>query len=181
MANFVGLQDLVHAIAGAVTDAQHEVEKAQLANLAAYLDREHRPVNLQLRVPSIRPEAAPGDEDLYQTPLLALVPYSMLRIKQVEVSFDIELGELSEPTAVTTKSAAAVPGRPVAADVIPVQVKQSLNVNPAVSAAVKKQGTTAHVVLMIEAVERPDGLSRLMQEITKVQGVTGPAAKETKT
>jgi hypothetical protein len=34
---------------------------------------------------------------------------------------------------------------------------------------------------MIEAVERPDGLSRLMQEITKVQGVTGPAAKETKT
>src|SRR4051794_7593816 len=95
MADFVPLQDLIHAIASAVTEAQQEVEKAQVANLLTYLDRENRPLNLQLRVPSIRPEAGPAEEDYYQAPLLTLVPHSGLRIKQVEISFDIVLGRLA--------------------------------------------------------------------------------------
>jgi hypothetical protein len=176
MANFVGLQDLVHAIAGAVTDAQHEVEKAQIANLGTYLDREHRPLTLQLRVPSLRPEAAPGEEDLYQAPLLALVPHSVLRIKQVEVSFDVELGDLAD-SAPTPKTASAAPA---AVDVIAAQVKRKLNVNPAVSATVKQQGTSAHIILTIESSAPPEGISRLAMEMVKTQGVAGPATKAPK-
>ncbi len=180
MADFVPLQALVNAIASAVTDAQQEVEKAHIANLVTYLDREHRPLNLQLRVPSIRPEAAPGEEDTYQAPLLALVPQSMLRIKQVEISFDIELGDLAYPAS-HPKAPSGAPVAPQAVDIIAAQVKRDLNVNPAVSATVKQQGTSAHVVVTIESVDRPDGVSRLVMDLTKTQGITGPAAKQTKT
>lgn len=177
MADFVAFEALIHAIAGSVTGAQQEVEKAHVANLVTYLDREHRPLNLQLRVPSIRPEARPGEEDYYQAPLLALVPRSMLRIKQVEISFDIELGGLADSAAVPKpKSDASGPTN--AADVLATQLKRDLNVNPAVSATVKQQGTSAHVVVTIESVEPPEGVSRLVREITKTQGVTGPVSKE---
>jgi hypothetical protein len=176
MADFVPLQALVHSIASAVTDAQQEVEKAHIANLVTYLDREHRPLTLQLRVPSIRPEAAPGEEDTYQAPLLALVPQSMLRIKQVEISFDIELGDLAAPAS-APKTRSDAPGAAKAAAVLSAQLTRNLNVNPAVSATVKRQGTSAHVVVTIESVDRPDGVSRLVMDLTKTQGITGPIAK----
>ena len=177
MANFVALQDLVHSIASAVAEAQQEVEKAQIANLVSYLDSERRPLTLQLRVPSIRPEAQPGEEDFYQAPLMALVARSPLRIKQVEVSFDIELGDLIEPPP-TPGATSGAPPAPSAAAVIATQVKRDLNVNPAVSATVKQQGTSAHVVLTIEAVEPPEGVSRVVTDMTKTQGITGPASRE---
>jgi hypothetical protein len=180
MADFVPLQALVHSIASAVTDAQQEVEKAHIANLVSYLDREYRPLTLQLRVPSIRPEAAPGEEDAYQAPLLALVPHSMLRIKQVEISFDIELGGLAD-TASAPKTKSDAPAAAKAVDVLSAQLTRNLNVNPAVSATVKQQGTLAHVVVTIESVDQPDGVSRLVMDLTKTQGITGPAAKQPKT
>jgi len=174
MADFVALEALIHAIASAVTGAQQEVEKAHIANLVTYLDREHRPLTLQLRVPSIRPEAGLGEEDYYQAPLMALVPHGMLWIKQVEISFDIELGDLAD-----SASAPKIPTSTKAVD-IEAQLKRNLNVNPAVSATVKKQGTSAHVVLTIEGVEPPEGISRLVMDMTKTQGVTGPVAKDSK-
>jgi hypothetical protein len=179
MAEFVALEALIHAIASAITGAQQEVARANIANLVTYLDPENRPLTLQFRVPSIRPEAGPAEEDVYQAPLLALVQHSMLRIQQAEISFDIELGDLAAPaSAPKAKSAARKAGSP--ADVLAAEVKRSLNVNPAVSATVKQQGTTAHVVLRIENVEPPEGLSRLVMDTIKTQGVVGPATKESK-
>lgn len=179
MADFVALEALIHAIASAVTGAQQEVEKANIANLVTYLDREHRPLTLQLRVPSIRPEAGPAEEDYYQAPLLALVQHNMLRIKQAEISFDIELGDLANPATIP-KTKSDAPKAEKAVDVLTAQVKRNLNVNPAVSATVKQQGTTAHVVLIIEGVAPPEGVSRLVMDTIKTQGVTGPVARESK-
>lgn len=176
MASFVGLQDLVHALAGAVIDAQRQVDRAQIANLAGYLDGRQRPQMLNLRVPSLRPEAAPGDEDLYQVPLLGLVAHSLLRIKQLEVSFDVELGDLSD--AAPAQKAAA---EPAAAGAAAADIKRTLSVNPAVTAAVKQEGSTAHVVLTMEAIEQPEGIARMVSELTRIQGVVGPAPREQKT
>lgn len=175
MADFVALEALIHAITSAVTGAQQEVAKANIANLVTYLDRESRPLTLQLRLPSIRPEAGPAEEDYYQAPLLALVQHSMLRIKQAEISFDIELSDLAPPaSAPKDKSVAPKAGK--TADVLAAQVKRSLNVNPVVSTTVRQQGTTAHVVLIVESVEPPEGLSRLVMDTIKTQGIVGPAA-----
>lgn len=174
MADFVALKDLVHAIAGAVADAQQQIEKAQITNLTSFLDRERRPLTVQMRVPSIRPEAAPGEEDIYQAPLLALTSHNTLRIKQVEVSFDIELGDLAAPAS---KRATGKQASPTTDELIAAQVKRDLNVSPAVSATVKQQGTAAHVVLTIEGVATPEGIARIVMDMTKTQGTTGPAAK----
>ena len=180
MADFVPLQNLVHAIASAVTEAQQEIEKAQVANLLTYVDRENRPLNLQLRVPSIRPEAGRGEEDYYQAPLVTLVPHSVLRIKQVEVSFDIVLGDLADPASgPKTKPGAAATN--TAMDALASKMKQTLSVNPAVSAKVKQQGTSAHVVLTIEGVEAPESVSRLVTDMTKTQGIAGPVVQQSKT
>lgn len=172
MANFVALKDLVHAIAGAVTEAQQEIEKAQIANLTSYLDRQSRPLTIQMRVPSIRPEAAPGEEDIYQAPLLALTSHNSLRIKQVEVSFDIELGDLKEAPKMASGKASAK-----TEEVIAAQVKRELSVNPAVSATVKQQGTSARVVLTIEGAAAPEGVSRIVTDMTRTQGISGSVAK----
>jgi hypothetical protein len=179
MADFVALKDLVHAIAGAVAEAQQEIEKAQIANLSSYLDRERRPLTVQMRVPSIRPEAGPGEEDIYQVPLIALTSHNNLRIKQVEVSFDIQLGDLTAPATATKQArATSASERP---EIIAAQVKRDLNVNPAVSATVKQQGTSAHVVLTIEGVQTPEGVSRIVMDMTKTQGIIGPATKHAAT
>jgi len=175
MANFVGLQDLVHALARAVIDAQRQVDRAQIANLAGYLDGQQRPQMLTLRVPSLRPEAAPGDEDVYQAPLIGLVGHSLLRIKQVEVSFDVELGDLSDAATPQPQKAPAAAGA-AAAD-----IKRTLSVNPAVTASVKQEGSTAHVVLTMEAIEQPEGIARMVSELTRTQGVAGPAPRDQKT
>jgi hypothetical protein len=179
MADFAPLQALVHAIASAVNEAQQEVAKAQILNFFNYLDREQRPLTLQLRVPSIRPEAGPGEEDFYQAPLLALVPHSVLRIKQAEISFDIQLGDLSKPVS-TTKSKTGTPASLNAADALAARLSQSLNVNTAVSAAVTRQGTSAHVVLTIEGADPSESVSRLVMEVAKTQGISGPVVNNSK-
>ena len=102
MPDFVPLPALVDAIAGAVVDAQDQIQRAQVASLASFFDREGRPAVLTLRLPSLRPDARAGEEDLYVAPLLGLVPHSVLRIRQAEVSFEVQLGDLSalaEPRA----------------------------------------------------------------------------------
>lgn len=173
MAEFVAFEALIHAIAGAVAGAQQEVEKANIANLITYLDHEHRPLTLKMRVPSLRPEAGHGEEDYYQAPLLALVQHNMLRIKQAEISFDIELGDLANaPSTPGAKSEPLGSGKDPDAQMA--RAKQSLSVNPAVRATVTQQGTSAHVVLTIEGVLPSEGVSRLVAEVTKTQGITGP-------
>jgi hypothetical protein len=175
MAEFVPFQALVHALAGAVTEAQQEVEKAHIANLLAYLDREQRPLTLRIRVPSIRPEAAPGEEDYYQAPLLALVPHSAMRIKQVEISFDLQLGDLTKATRQKSDVASSKAAQALAA-----KLTQAVNVNPVVSGAVKREGTSAHVVLTVEGAEPSESVSRLVTEMTKIQGIAGAVAKDSK-
>jgi len=172
LADFATLQDLVSAIVGATVQAQQEVEKAHVANLLKFLDKDQRPLTLQLRLPSIRPEAGPTDEDYYQAPILALIPHTTLRIKQVEVSFDIELGDLAP-----SKAPVGAIELPAAMSALAAQLRSSLNVNPAVSGTVKPPGTTAHIVLTIEGAEPSESVSRLLLDITKTQGVAGPVFK----
>jgi hypothetical protein len=170
VADFVSLNALVEAIAGAVTDAQTEIERSQIAGLARFLDGDGRPATLQVRLPSIRPDAAPGQEDVYSAPLLALLPHSPLRIKQAEISFDVQLGALSAPRNGAKEKSAATPALAGAA------VRQTLSVDPAPGADAAKAGTVAHVVLTVECLEQPEGLARLIAEMVKTQGVrpSGP-------
>lgn len=162
MASNIQLNDLIEALAGAVIEAQDSIEQHQISNLLGYFDKDNRPKSLVVRVPSIQPKAEEGAEDLYRAPLLPLVSSNMLKIKDVEVTFDVDLGQLVEKPVEETKK--AVPGG---------QEKDSPRKNLFVDMAGGKQekGGSIHVVLRVESSEPTDGVARLMNHLTQTQGV----------
>jgi len=162
MASNIQLNDLIEALAGAVIEAQGSIEQHQISNLLGYFDKDNRPKNLVVRVPSIQPKAEEGAEDLYRAPLLPLVSTNMLKIKDVEVTFDVDLGQLLDGPAAEERK--VLPGG---------QGKDTPRKNLFVDLAGGKQekGGSIHVVLRVESTDPTDGAARLMNHLTQTQGV----------
>jgi len=162
MASNIQLNDLIEALAGAVIEAQDSIERHQLSNLMGYFDKNNRPRNLEVRLPSIQPKAEEGAEDFYRAPLLPLVSSNMLKIKDVEVTFDVDLGQLTEKPDEDARK--AIPGW---------EEKDKPSKSLCVDMAVGKEdkGGSIHVVLRVESSEPTDGVTRLMNRLTQTQGV----------
>src|SRR5262245_66105048 len=96
MATLLSFASLVEAIARSVAQAQDEVERHQVRNLLDYFDKDGRPRGIEFRVPSRRSDAKRGEEDFYSVPLLALVSINVLKIKEVDIRFSVDMGELTE-------------------------------------------------------------------------------------
>ncbi|CEE71724.1 conserved hypothetical protein [Xanthomonas citri pv. citri] len=166
----ISLNDLIEALAGAVIDAQDRIEQHQMANLGAFFDEDNRPRSVLIRLPSQHPEAGENDEDLYRAPLLPLVSSNVLRIKDVEISFDAQLGELSELDEAVVPHALAVPAvvedwhpKPPA---LPGQIGIDLGSN-----AKNARNSAVHVVLRVEGSEPTEGVARLINRLAQSQGV----------
>ncbi|MBD4046715.1 DUF2589 domain-containing protein [Xanthomonas citri] len=166
----ISLNDLIEALAGAVIDAQDRIEQHQMANLGAFFDEDNRPRSVLIRLPSQHPEAGENDEDLYRAPLLPLVSSNVLRIKDVEISFDAQLGELSELGEAVVPDALAVPAvvedwhpKPPA---LPGQIGIDLGSN-----AKNARNSAVHVVLRVEGSEPTEGVARLINRLAQSQGV----------
>lgn len=157
MASNIPLNDLIEALAGAVIEAQDSVEQHQLKNLTRYFDRDKRPKSLVMRVPSIRPDAGEGEYDLYRAPLLPLMSMNVLKIKDVEISFDADLGQMLDDAA-----DASAEGKNGGA-------AKSITVDIAGTRADK--AGSVHVVLRVEGSEPTEGASRLMNHLAQTQGV----------
>lgn len=165
MAKQISLEDLIEALSNAVIEAQDRIEQHQIKNLARYFDADNRPVSVEIILPS----ALPGQEDgvPHMVPLLALVATNPLRIKDVEISFDAEIGELgtfaaerdgepAEPEDTSDEKAwrARVPKRSVKVDMQP--------------GLLRSKGKSAHVVLRVEGCEPTEGMSRLINHLLKL-------------
>lgn len=166
MAILTSLEDMVRAIAGSVMNAQHMVEKAQLANIASFFDASHQPTVIELELPAIHSSAAPGSNYLYQVPVLSLVPHSSLVIGEAEIELDVELGAFEEqerenvhPTIVDQLGRAK-----------PNDTKATLMVNPANGGLANKNGNAAHIKLKLVATDKSEGLARLVNDVVKSQG-----------
>ncbi|MBV6775309.1 DUF2589 domain-containing protein [Xanthomonas euvesicatoria] len=166
----ISLNDLIEALAGAVIDAQDRIEQHQMANLGAFFDEDNRPRSVLIRLPSQHQEAGENDEDLYRAPLLPLVSSNVLRIKDVEISFDAQLGELSELDEAVVPDALAVASvvedwhpKPPA---LPGQIGIDLGSN-----AKNARNSAVHVVLRVEGSEPTEGVARLINRLAQSQGV----------
>ncbi|HEV2679995.1 MAG TPA: DUF2589 domain-containing protein [Rhodanobacter sp.] len=171
MATQTSLNDLIEAIAGAVTDAQDRIEQHQMSHLSDFFDEDNRPKSVVIRMPSLHPNANEGDEDLYRAPILPLVSTNVLRIKDVEITFDADLGSLVDDEPATDSTA----GTPSDTEtrgwrVKPQPGKRALQVDTAVGAPNRKGGSV-HVVLRVEGSEPTDGAARLMNHLAQTQGV----------
>lgn len=165
MSSRIALKDLIEALAGAVIEAQDRIEQHQIANLGSYFDENNRPKSVLLRLPSLQPGAQEGSEDLYRAPLLPLVATNMLRIKDVEISFDVDLGAPSdEEAAAAPEGDASTLWRDALG-----RVKKSVQVHTRGPLVGKR--SSAHVVLRVEGTEPTEGAARLISQLNQIQGV----------
>jgi Protein of unknown function (DUF2589) len=163
MAMLASLEDVVRAIAGSIMKAQYLVEKAQVANLATFFDRQHQPKALDLRLPSIHSTADTDEYYIYRLPLISLVQHSALIIQEAEIELDVELGAIDEG-----ESDAGNDDHMRSDGML--QKTASLRVNPETGGLAKKSGNAAHIKLKLVSSEKSEGLSRLLNDVVKSQG-----------
>ncbi|UPG92285.1 DUF2589 domain-containing protein [Luteibacter aegosomaticola] len=162
------LESLIEAMAGAVVEAQTRIEQAQVAHLADYFDEDNRPKSVVIRMPSMQAGAGENDEDLYRAPLLPLVPTTSLRIKDVEISFDAELGAFFAADNADEDGIQAIDkGRWAFLSRVR---KGSVALDTNASQRSRDTGNV-HVKLRVEGVEPTDGVSRLTNHLAMTQGV----------
>lgn len=169
MASFLSFAHLVEAISRSVAQAQDEVERHQVRNLLAYFDKDHRPHGIEFRVPSRRSDARPGEEDFYSVPLLSLVSINVLKIKDVEIKFSVDMVEMNEAGEVPLRSAG---GWGEAMDDV-VSPMKTLNV----STGTGRGGGKVRVSLRVEGSEPSEGAARLLDYLAQMQG-TYPEVNE---
>jgi hypothetical protein len=169
MAPQTPLPGLIEAMASAVIDAQDRIEKRQIQHLGDYFDEDNRPKSIVIRMPSMRPGATEDDEDLYRAPLLPLVSTNLLRIKDVEISFDVDMGALADTTT------DASPGEPGAKDELAWgkrgdRKRPVVQVDTSIRSGTGNSGSV-HVVIRVEGTEPTEGAARLMNHLAQTQGV----------
>lgn len=160
MSNRIPLKSLIEALAGAVIEAQDSVEEYQLKSLLRFFDKDKRPKSLVMRVPSIRPDAKENEDDLYRAPLLPLMSMNQLRIKDVEISFDAELGQMMAEEASPSAEGNNSP-----------QKAKSTGVSVDIGSPRSNNVGNVHVVLRVEGSEPTDSAARLMNHLTQTQGI----------
>jgi hypothetical protein len=173
MAQPLTLKDLLEALSGAVIGAQDRIEQHQLSNLSGYFDEDNRPHSVLVRIPSMRPGAQEGEEDFYRAPLLSLVPANPLQIREVDIEFDVELGELgdepgdesaqdstNENAGVNTPWRGGTPRKTVQID--------------AHSGRGKSAGSV-HLKVKVQSAETSSGMAKLTNQLAQTQGVVKAA------
>lgn len=171
MAGQVSLDTLIQGIAGAVVEAQDRIEQHQISNLSGYFDGDNRPKSILLRLPSLAPAAAVGDEDFYRAPLLSLVPTNQLRIKDVRITFDTNLGEIVESPAPASAAGSGDPGDSPDEDWHAAGTpRTTINVDSQAGPRGREFGAV-RVEMRVESCEAPEGAARLLNHLAQTQGV----------
>jgi len=165
MADKDSLDNLIEGLAGAVVEAQQRIETHQINNFLNYFDEDKRPKKIDILLPSLNPTAEEADVR-YRVPLLPLVASSLLRIKEVEISFDTDLVGLTEQAADEYSDAdsqldpnAATPKK-----------LRSVNLDMRGGGVFRKKTGSVHVVMKVEGREISEGMARLVDRLIQVQG-----------
>ncbi|KJV36132.1 DUF2589 domain-containing protein [Luteibacter yeojuensis] len=157
-------------MAGAVVEAQARIEQAQVAHLGEYFDDDNRPKSVVIRMPSMQPGATENDEDLYRVPLLPLVPSTSLRIRDVEIEFDAELGAFFEPGDDDADAGASPGGFGDRWAFLSRLRRRSVALDTHARRGEGGAGKV-QVKLRVEGTEPTDGLARLTNQLAMTQGV----------
>jgi hypothetical protein len=166
MAVLTSLEDMVRAIAGSVMNAQHMVEKAQLANIASFFDDRHQPTVIDLELPAIHSGAEAEAFYQYRVPVISLVPHSSLIIGEAEIELDVELGAFEDhERGGVHEGIMDQLGRAAPAD-----KKAGLMVNAGNGGLASKNGNAVHIKLKLVATDKSEGLARLVNDVVKAQG-----------
>jgi hypothetical protein len=166
MADRESLENLIEGLAGAVVEAQRRIESHQIQNFLSYFDKNNRPKGMDILLPSLHPEKE-GEDSVYFVPYLPLFASSLLRIKDVEISFDTDITGLTETVGEDEE-----PPENMAvgdSDVLGSGKKKSISLDIRGGVFGRKAGR-AHVVLRVEGSEPSEGMARLIDRLLQSQG-----------
>lgn len=168
MAGQESLENLIEGLAGAVVEAQSRIERHQIENILSFFDEDNRPRKIDVLVPSLHPDAKDHHGVRYRVPLLPLVASSLLKIKEVEISFDTEIVGLTEPeeNQSTSKENGASDGTGAVTD----RVKRSVSLDMRGSGVFRKKSGAVHVVMKVEGRDLSEGMARLADRLLQFQG-----------
>ncbi len=166
MATKASLDDLIEGLAGAVVEAQRRIETHQIDNFLSFFDEDQRPKKIDVLVPSLHPDAD-GKDVRYRVPILPLVASSLLRIKEVEISFDTDLVGINPPSDDTSKSPSETQ---LDTDNPSPKELKSVALELRGSGVFSKKAGSAHVVMKIEGRDISEGMARLVDRLIQVQG-----------
>lgn len=159
---------LIQSIAGAVAEAQDQIQRFQVSTVRQYFDEDSRPVSIDVRLPSSSPDASAGEERLLRVPLLSLVGLRLLAVKDMEISFDVGLcADHGEASCASPAMPAATGPTPEHAAAWPTAAHTPLNVDLGVRRN-GEGGPLAHVTLRVETQPCSEGMARLVQNLEQL-------------
>lgn len=165
MAGKESLDNLIEGLAGAVVEAQQRIETHQINNFLNFFDEDRRPKKLDILVPSLHPDKE-GEDVRYRVPLLPLVASSLLRIKEVEISFDTDLSDVSEGTEQQEEDQASQ----LESEKTFAKKFRTVNLDLRGSGVFRKKSGSVHVVMKVEGRDISEGMARLVDRLVQVQG-----------
>jgi len=166
MADQESLDNLIEGLAGAVVEAQQRIETHQINNFLNFFDEDRRPKKIDILMPSLHPDKN-GEDVRYRVPLLPLVASSLLRIKEVEISFDTDF------IGVTEQANGDENGDPAAqleGEKATKEKFRSVNLDMRGSGVFRKKTGSVHVVMKVEGRDISEGMARLVDRLIQVQG-----------
>lgn len=166
MAGPIAFQQLVEALVTALLEAQDRIEVHQLSLLRSYFDDQDRPRNAFIKVPSLSYGA---DQDVtLRVPLLALIHPNLLKIKDAELTFDVDLTDFSAPVAQGAPPKTAASRLGTEAGKFPPRDEAPPMLTVAIpSGGAKERLSSAKIVLRVEGQEPSEGLARVIHELVK--------------
>jgi len=165
MADKESLDNLIEGMAGAVVEAQQRIETHQITNFLNFFDEDNRPKKLDVLLPSLNPAAEKADV-LYRVPLLSLVASSLLRIKEVEISFDTDLIGVTEQDSDKYDET----NSQLEAKIETPKKLRSVSLDMRGSGIFRKKTGTVHVVMKVEGRDISESMARLVDRLIQVQG-----------
>ena len=174
MAEKTSLENLIEGLAGAVVEAQNRIEQRQIQIFRSFFDDDdNRQKKFDVLVPSLHPGVK--HDVRYRVPLLPLVASSLLRIKEVEISFDTDILGIADGDIEEGQPKDTTPG-PVGK---PPDSKKPRSINLDIRGAgvFRKKAGTAHVVIKVEGRDISEGMARVVDRLLQVQGELGEGGK----
>ncbi|HYZ21444.1 MAG TPA: DUF2589 domain-containing protein [Rhodopila sp.] len=177
---------MVTALANAVTEAQTRVERYQVAAIKSYFKEDGHPETLTIKLPRLGSHADVGEEVTLDVPILALVGTNVLKIREFEVDFTVQLasvgasvptlsGRMNNTLLRSQADAAASAAVPDATGPKPAQAAaESDPANPTFhepllidlkAASAGPTGASAKVRVKVESQDQTEGVARLLNHL----------------
>ncbi len=161
------LDQLVSALAGAVVDAQNQVQQIHIGELSRFFDKEGSPISVNLKIPRVNPDTNNQEQVTVSVPLVTLVNPKQISIQEMQVSLQVDLSEIARAMEKQTASNASI----AKMNVQPYEWKLPEYQHLVTASAITKRKSgdvgLAQITLRITADETPEGLSRLLDHLNK--------------